>query len=111
MLVRAERADDQREAVAPDTVRLAVRAGGLHGDLLDIETEDIPRAELERGDGEDAAARADIEQAVAVLHQVLHGDQAELRGGVEAGAEGHAGVERDDRIVRLRPRSRATAGG
>ena len=54
-------------------------------------------------DRQDARAAADVEGAApchdALVSPALEADQAQPRGGMQAGAEGHARVERDDDVV------------
>ncbi len=54
------------------------------------------RAKACGSDGQNARAAAVIEQGIARPHLALKPFEAEPRGGVRAGAEGHARVENED---------------
>ena len=87
-----------------DAVRRRVLAGRLERDVVDVDRTHGREAELRRGDGEDAGAAADVEQArrLDVLQQL----EAEPRRRVRARAERAAGIDDDgDRLGRrLLPR-------
>ena len=65
------------------------------------------RAEQDGSDGQNAAAAAEIEHALAALNSPFQLAHTHLRGRVRAGAEDHAGVEQDldavFRVFRVQP--------
>src|SRR5690606_11799600 len=79
-----------------DAVALSVLPGRANGDRLNIDAIDGTCAEECRPGGQDAGTNADIDHPPTRLQLVLDGDHRELGGGVEARAEGHAGIELDD---------------
>ena len=78
-----------------DAVGLAVLAGDLGGDGVDVDRLDGSRAEEDGGDREHAGASADIEHRHAGADEFVHSAEAEAGGLVVAGAEGLAGVQAD----------------
>ena len=86
---------------------VGVFLGGDDRGIVDIHAQGVPGAQLEGGDGQDARAAAHVDHVDAGAGVILHHLQAQLGGGVGAGAKGHAGVDLD-RHARpgLRVRSR-----
>ena len=81
-----------------DVVHRRVLGGDGAGVGVDVDRPDLAGAELARGDGEDARAGAEVEDARRRprAQRRLEQHQAAAGAGVVTGAEGHAGIE-DDR--------------
>src|SRR2546429_5150472 len=94
-----------RSRVDRDSVRFGVLFRGAHRKWIGIDAHDLTRATLRRRDREDPRPRADVENAESLKVEVRDRFEALLRCGVEAGAEGHARIEREgDRALRSRVR-------
>ena len=89
----------------------AVHRGVLARDVLrlgvDVHAHGGSCAELQRGDGQNAAAAAEIEHPLAARDAVLQRAHTHLRGRVRARAEDHAGVKANFcpalRVFRVQP--------
>lgn len=89
----------------------AIVGGVLPGDVLglgvNVHARGVGRAEQDGSDGQNAAAAAEIEHALAALNSPFQLAHTHLRGRVRAGAEDHAGVEQDldavFRVFRVQP--------
>ncbi len=86
-------------------VALRVAFGDGEGGGIAVGGEHGGGAEFRGGDGEDAAAAADVGDPVARLDEFGQRVQAQARRRVSARPEGGAGIEDDDVLARLRPGS------
>ena len=84
--------------------------------------EQLARAELAGGDGQDARAAADVEDTgtpaagratrqAPLVGEGLQRGQAQPRGGMKARPEGHARVQRQDHVVGTAAGGAATSAG
>ena len=96
---RMKVADARRLLVAEEEDKLI--------DMDAVTEEALRRAEQDGSDGQNAAAAAEIEHALAALNGPFQLAHTHLRGRVRAGAEDHAGVEQDldavFRVFRVQP--------
>jgi hypothetical protein len=75
------------------TVHGCVREGRLDRGVVEVDPDDRLEAEFRSGDGEDARAASDVEQAARL--ELLQQLECQVRGRVRTGAEGAAGVDHD----------------
>ncbi len=76
-----------------DAVGARVVGAGAQRLRIDVDAAHARRAELRRGDREDAGAAAVVEQRLAAAHVRAQPFEAQARGRMRAGAEREAGIE------------------
>lgn len=79
-----------------EAVAAAVLGRRLHGELVNVDALSAGGAEKEGGNGEDAAAAAQVQDGLAAVDALLQGLEAETGRLVGAGAEGETGLQVQD---------------
>ena len=85
-----------------DAVERGIFHCSVDGNGVNVGCQQARGAQLVRYNGEHAGAAADIQHAVAWLHDLFERNDAQPRGGVQPRAKGHAGVQLDHNVVVLR---------
>ena len=83
----------QNGQLVSHAVQGGILACGAHGHGVDVHTLGTACAQLEGGNGKDAAAGADVQHPLTAAHPLVQRFQAEAGGLVAAGAKGKAGVK------------------
>ena len=79
-------------AVLSNAVQGGVLIGHVHALLIDVAGEGALRAQAQGGDGQDAAAAAQVQHPLAAVDVGIQRLQAQAGGGVAAGAERQSGI-------------------
>ena len=93
LLIRQHIAPPDGVSGAVDAVEGGVFIGHLHALLVDVAGEGVLRPQPQGGDGEDAAAAAQIQYPLTAVDGFLQRRQAQPGGGVAAGAEGESRIQ------------------
>ena len=91
----------QHGKVLGHAVSLGILAGGAHAHGVNIHALGFGSAQLQRSNGQNAGAGADIQHTFAAFYHAVQRFQAQAGGFVGAGAKGHAGVHRDHNSVSI----------
>ena len=81
------------EAVLANAVHGGVFIGHIHRFGVNVHPHGVLRPQAQGGNGQNARAAAQVQQLLTAVDVLLHQLQAQLGGGVGAGAEGEAGVQ------------------
>ena len=86
---------NQHFQLVADAVACGVFARGAYTHGVNVYALGAFCAQFQRGDGQNAGTRADIQHALTTLDEGVQRFQTKCRGFMGAGAEGHAGVKRN----------------
>lgn len=82
-------------------IQADIGAGCGDSNGIGIYGQHLSCAQFGGSQGQDAGAGAQVQDGHAGPEQVLQGGQAHLCRGMQAGAESHAGIKRDDDVLWL----------